>query len=292
MNSTRQNQLAQALSHQSETITDPAGRDIAVLMDETAGQLADTHQCGVKEVYIAAMKEKILPHRYLRNYNTFSIEDQLQLAQSRVSVVGSGGLGGHISLTLARIGIGHLTIVDCDVFDESNLNRQAFSNSETIGTVKSEAAAAAILRINPAVEVTAYNQKIDADNAADMLNHSDVIVDALDNIDSRFVVEAAAKKLKIPMVHGALAGFEGQVMTIFPDDVGLTQLYGEKETRKQRTQKPEAILGVPTPTPTVVAVLEAMEVLKIILNRENVLRNKMLHIDLETGQLNTFHFKT
>jgi molybdopterin-synthase adenylyltransferase len=115
-----------------------------------------------------------------------------------------------------------------------------------------------------------------------------VVVDALDNISDRFVVERAAKRLKIPMVHGAVAGFEGQVMTIFPDDPGLKSLYGSDQADQDKRNSPEAILGVPAIAPSFIATLQTMEVLKIILKRGNLFRNTMVHVDLESGQFNKF----
>ena len=124
-----------------------------------------------------------------------------------------------------------------------------------------------------------------------MLDASDVVVDALDNIADRFVLESETKKLGVPLVHGALAGFEGQIMTIFPDDPGLKHLYGDEKVEKNDPKRPEAILGVPTITPSIISSLQAMEVLKIILKRGKVFRNIMVHVDLEGGQVNQFVFE-
>jgi molybdopterin/thiamine biosynthesis adenylyltransferase len=115
-------------------------------------------------------------------------------------------------------------------------------------------------------------------------------VDALDNIPDRFVLEEAARSLGIPLIHGALAGFNGQVMTIFPEDPGLALLYGTKAPAAQDPGRAEALLGVPAPTPSAVATVQAMEVVKILLNRGRLLRNQMLHIDLEAARFEVFKF--
>jgi molybdopterin/thiamine biosynthesis adenylyltransferase len=133
--------------------------------------------------------------------------------------------------------------------------------------------------------------KLDGSNAPQILAGANVAVDALDNVKDRFVLEREAKKLGIPLVHGALAGFEGQIMTIFPGDPGLKHLYRNEGAGGDKSKRPESILGVPTLTPSLIATIEAMEVIKIILKRDKIFRNTMVHVDLETGQMNTFSLK-
>ena len=119
-----------------------------------------------------------------------------------------------------------------------------------------------------------------------------MVGDCLDNVPDRFLLERASKKLRIPLVHGALAGFEGQLMTIFPDDPGLKNIYGKAEVGASvnSSKSPESVLGVPAPTPSLIATLQVMEVLKIILKRGRIFRNILLHVDLEAGQMNEFSF--
>jgi molybdopterin/thiamine biosynthesis adenylyltransferase len=205
-------------------------------------------------------------------------------------VIGAGGLGGHVILLLARLGIGHLVVVDHDVFEESNLNRQALSSMETLGKPKAEAAAATVSSVNPGVKVIPCQVKLDSSNAPEILTGSNVVVDALDNVQDRFLLERTTKKLGIPLVHGALAGFEGQLMTIFPDDPGLKQIYGKKVVKGNNSKGAESVLGVPVIMPSLIGTLQAMEVLKIILNRGRLFRNAMVFVDMETGQLNEYKF--
>ena len=113
-----------------------------------------------------------------------------------------------------------------------------------------------------------------------MLSSSDVVIDALDNVPGRFVLERITRKLGIPLVHGALDGFEGRVMTIFPDDPGFKHLYGVGDMGGDKSKSPGAVLGAPAPTPSLIAILQVMEVLKIILKRGRVFRNIMVHVDL------------
>ena len=263
---------------------------IKVLCEEEAIKLALKYQSTLKSVYVEAMKLGVCPYRYIRNRESISIQDQIRLAESRIAVIGSGGLGGHVILLLARIGIGHLRIIDGDVFDETNLNRQPLCNKETINKAKPVVAADAINLINPSVEVSIITDKVSVANAEHILSEIDVIVDALDNMDDRLMVEKVAKKNRITFVHGAVAGFEGQVTTIFPEDKGLTFLYGENGCQVNDKYSPETIWGVPVLAPALIASIQAMEVVKILLNRSGVFRNKLVNIDLENGQLDKYDF--
>ena len=291
MNSETQINIRERLHSKSKKITDPAGREIEILEDAQASKVAEECNSTLHSIYIEALTVGVCPYRYLRNREAVSPQEQLGLAKSRVAVIGAGGLGGQIILLLARMGIGTLVVVDHDVFDETNLNRQALSSMETLGKPKSEAAAATVRSINPGVKVIPFQVKLDGSNAPQILAGADVAVDALDNVKDRFVLEREAKKLGIPLVHGALAGFEGQIMTIFPGDPGLKHLYRNEGAGGDKSKRPESILGVPTLTPSLIATIEAMEVIKIILKRDKIFRNTMVHVDLETGQMNTFSLK-
>ena len=281
-------ELRPLIKKRSIRITDSAARQVQVLMDDQATKTATEWGRTVHDVYREALTLGIVPYRYVRNRQAISVEEQLKLAESRVGVVGAGGLGGQVILLLARVGIGHLVVVDHDLFDESNLNRQALCHTESIGRPKPEEAVAMVRSINPGVEVTPHQAKIDDSNAREILGGSDVVVDALDNVSARFALERATKALEIPLVHGAVAGFEGRIMTIFPEDPGLKNLYGSELASVDDARMPEAVLGVPVLTPSFVANLQAMEVVKIILNRGKIFRNSMLNADVESGQVSEF----
>ena len=276
--------------NKSIQFSDPAQRRVMVIEDDPALEVSQRCVCNLCDVYIAALRQGIWPHRYVRNRDILALEDQLKLANARVAVIGAGGLGGTVILLLARIGVGFLTVVDGDVFDETNLNRQALSDTANIGVPKAEEAAKKVREINPAVEVSVFAQKINAANADSILAEVHVVVDALDNIPDRMTIGSAAQKLGLPLVHGALAGFDGQVMTIFPEDPGLERIYGEAQTPRNDPGRPEAVLGVPALTPSIVATIQAMEVIKILLDRGQIIRNRMLHIDLEGSRFDSFSF--
>lgn len=286
----KQSEIKKLVHAYSEKVLDPAGREVRILKDNNALKVSDEHQCSVRDIYLIAMNEAICPYRYIRNRKSITLEEQIRLAKSCVAVVGSGGLGGNVILLLARIGIGCLKVIDYDVFDETNLNRQALSDLNAIGQSKSEKAVDQVGLINPGVKVEAFQVEIDYPTALEIFKDVDVVVDALDNIPDRFVVENSAKTSQIPLVHGAIAGFDGQVMTIFPEDEGLKSLYGDGDVEKNDPARPGAVLGVPALTPSLIATMQAMEVIKILLNRGNLFRNKLVHIDIESGQFNQFSF--
>ncbi|MCJ7683054.1 MAG: HesA/MoeB/ThiF family protein [Desulfobacteraceae bacterium] len=278
------------LQSRSKKINDPAGREVEILEDSQALKIAAESGCSVHDVYVEALGLGIYPYRYLRNRETISPKEQLKLSKARVAVVGAGGLGGQVILLLARVGVGHIVVVDYDRFDETNLNRQALSSQRAMGKSKAEEAVMVVGSINPGVIVTPHQVRIDPSNAREVLGGSDVVVDALDNIPARFTIEDASKSMGIPLVHGALAGLEGQLMTVFPDDPGIKRLYGSSAAGGERSKSPEAILGVPTLMPSFIATLQAMEVLKILLKRGRLFRNVMVHVDLESGKMNEFTF--
>lgn len=281
--------IQEGLRGAATRMKDPAGRDVEILDEGQALALARSHGASLHAIYVQALRLGICPSRYLRNRETVSVQEQLRLAESQVAVVGAGGLGGWVLSLLGRIGVGRLVVVDDDVFDETNLNRQAFAYSGNLGKAKAEEACSEVARINPGVLVTAHRVRLDRTNAAGLLADCQVVVDALDNVQSRLALDAAARVLGIPLVHGALAGFEGQVLTVLPGDEGLRQIYGDGvEAGRKPIASPEAVLGVPGITPCFIAALQAMEVIKILLNRGTVSRNVMVYMDLERGELNRF----
>ncbi len=247
--------------------------------------LADNFRLSPREIEILALREGIVPERYQRNLGVFSLEEQIKLRQSKVAIIGSGGLGGTVLELLARVGIGKLVIIDKDVIVESNLNRQIIARETNLGKQKVKAALKRIKEINSSIQVKAYATFVNADNVKELVKGTDVVVDALDNLPSRFIIQEACRGLKIPLVHGAIAGFNGQLMTIFPEDKGLELIYGNRNDLPEKGS--ETKLGSPTVTPAIIATLEAQEVIKILLKRGNLFRNRLLYLDLENGTIDT-----
>ncbi|HUH66444.1 MAG TPA: HesA/MoeB/ThiF family protein [Syntrophales bacterium] len=288
----RTKKLHKRIWEKAASIEDLAGRPLQAVKDSDATAIAREFGLSLHDVYRELLKLGVYPYRYLRNRGAISADEQLKLAESKIAVVGAGGLGGHAIMLLARLGIGSLVVVDREVFDETNLNRQALCNTEAVGTPKAAAAVSAVAAINPGVNVFPYQTRLDAGNAREILAGSDVIVDALDSVGDRFLLEEAARSLGTPLVHGTLAGFEGWVMTIFPGDEGLKNIYGADGAERASDERPQDLLGVPGVTPVLIAAFQVMEVLKILLGRENIFRDKILHVDLERGCLNEFSFRT
>lgn len=208
---------------------------------------------------------------------TFSARDQTVLLGSRVCIVGLGGLGGAVTEILARLGIGGLILVDGDVFENSNLNRQILSSPENLGTSKATAAENRVRQINPSVQTRIHDVFMDTRNAARLIEGADVLVDCLDNLKTRFVLEKAAKAANIPLVSAAIAGTYGQITTIFPEDPGLSLIYGLED--QVPTKGAEISLGTLAYTAILMASLECSEITKILLKRGSLLRNKLLVMD-------------
>jgi molybdopterin/thiamine biosynthesis adenylyltransferase len=280
--------MEKLIQARSKSIKDLTGQDVRILYEDDALRISEEAGLGIHWVYLESLKNGIYPYRYIRNRQIISLQEQIRLAEARVAVIGLGGLGGQVVLLLGRVGVGHLVVVDRDLFDETNLNRQALSTRDSLGQPKALAAVDSLEKINPAVTVTPHELRLDGSNARGILAGSHVIVDALDSVADRLLLQKEAKELKIPMVHGALAGFHGQVMTIFPEDQGLDLIYGNGATGVEAKERPEAVLGVPALTASFIANLEAMEVLKILLNRGRLFRNMILFVDMEDAVLTPF----
>lgn len=216
--------------------------------------------------------------RYDRNFDTLTRAQQATLASSRVAVLGLGGLGGGVSEMLARIGVGHLTLIDGDVFEPSNLNRQLFCTEALVGTSKAGAAEKRIRAVNSTVQVTAKAQYADSGNLYEMIKGTGLVVDCLDSIPARFMLQEAAKKARIPLVAGAIAGVTGQVTVIFPDDKGYELIYGKKEHLPAKGI--ESRTGNISYCALMVAALQASECVKVLLGRGDILRNKLLIMEL------------
>ncbi len=258
----------------------PDGKTYSVISLQNTAQLADQFHMSKKEIEIIALKNNVLPERYTRNMNALSAFDQIKLLESRVAIVGLGGLGGTVAEILARIGVGTITLIDGDVFEESNLNRQLISSEKNLSQSKVEAAAQRIGDINSSIRVYHHPQKLVPENAAMLLADVDVAIDCLDTIAARFDLEAAAKALGIPLVSAAVGGYTGQLTTIFPEDRGLELVYGPVESISF-IRGAEVTLGNLAFTVSTIASLESAEVVNILLKQTSNLRNHLLIIDLQ-----------
>ena len=237
---------------------------------------AEKFQLAVAEVETVILQAELLPARYQRNQQMISTAQQLQLLQSQVAVVGCGGLGGYILEELARLGVGQIVAIDPDVFEEHNLNRQLLSSIELLGTAKSDAAVQRIAEINPAVKVRPINLAFGKENGQDMFAGVDLVIDAVDNVPTRLDLAEACCQINVPLVHGAIAGWYGQVVTVYPGEDTLQKLYAKWDGGKGI----EAKLGNPSFTPAVVASLQVAEACKLLLGLGGTLRKRMLSVNL------------
>jgi molybdopterin/thiamine biosynthesis adenylyltransferase len=229
-----------------------------------------------------ALERAILPGRYQRNRRSITVEHQLTLFRSSVAVIGCGGLGGYVVEELARLGVGRIVVIDPDIFEEHNLNRQLYSTPSNLGTSKVAAAAARIADINPAVTLVPVHDAFSPENGAELLAGCQVAVDALDSIQVRLELAGVCAALNIPLVHGAIAGWFGHVTTQFPGDNTLQTMYGAWKSGKGV----EATLGNPSFTPALVASLEVAEVCKLLTGLGTPLQGRQLVIDLYSMEMN------
>lgn len=188
--------------------------------------------------------------------------------------MGCGGLGGYAIEMLGRLGIGYITAVDKDVFEETNLNRQILSDMNSLGKSKALMAVERMKLVNPEVFVNAIVDEFNFENGKDIIKGHDIVIDALDNIEGKLTLQDICEELGIPFVHGAIAGWYGQVTTVFPGDKTLKFLY-KKEMRKGIEKE----LGNPSFTPALVASIQVSEALKVLIGRGEVLRRKVLFIN-------------
>lgn len=239
-------------------------------------EAANRFALSLYEVEAEMLAAGLLPARYQRNQQMMSTAQQLQLLRSRVVVIGAGGLGGYILEQLARLGVGHIDSIDDDVFEENNLNRQLFSSPNKLGRVKVEVAAERIAEVNPAVIFTPTRARFDRCNGAALVRGADCVVDALDNVTARLELGEVCNSLGIPLVHGAIAGWYGQVATIFPGEQSLQTIYRHWNGGKGIEQQ----LGNPAFTPAVAASLQVAEVCKVLLGQGRLLRNRQITLNL------------
>lgn len=242
-----------------------------------------------REIEIDALEKGIVPERYARNMRTFSLPDQAALLRARVGIVGLGGLGGTVTEILSRLGVGYLTAIDGDRFEDSNLNRQLLSACDALGQPKAEAARRRVHAVNPSVVVRLWPEFLTAENAARLLEGCNVVVDCLDNLKTRFIVEDACRALGCPFVSAAVAGASGHVTTVFPEDRGLRLIYGDPE--KAPLKGAETALGTVPFSVTLLAALECAEVVKVILANGRPLRDKLMVVDLFDGVIEVLNLR-
>jgi molybdopterin/thiamine biosynthesis adenylyltransferase/rhodanese-related sulfurtransferase len=212
-------------------------------------------------------------------------QGQRRLLDSRVLLIGAGGLGSPVALYLAASGIGTIGLVDDDLVDESNLQRQVVHTVDRIGQPKTASARITLEALNPETRVIEHRERLSAENVERLISGYDVIVDGTDNFDTRYVLNDAAVKLRKPVVHGSIYRWDGQVTTFVP-------FAGPCYRCMYPTQPPEelapscAIAGVLGVLPGIAGMLQANEVFKLLLGVGETLAGRLLMFDAMTTEFN------
>ncbi|MBA7473319.1 Sulfur carrier protein adenylyltransferase [subsurface metagenome] len=203
----------------------------------------------------------------------FGKEGQEKLKKARIFIAGAGGLGSLTSMYLAVAGAGVIRIVDHDRVELSNLNRQVLHWDKDIGQSKVDSAAEKLKKLNQRVEIEAIAKMITEANVSQLVAGFDLIVDAMDNLPTRYLLNKAAVEKDIPFFHGAVYGFEGRAMTIIPGKTAcLKCVYHDATTPKEKFP----VIGV---TPAIIGCIQAAEVIKYIVGIGELLTNRLLIYD-------------
>ncbi len=215
----------------------------------------------------------------------FGEEGQEKLKRAKVFVAGGGGLGSPSSIYLAAAGVGTIRIVDHGSVELSNLNRQVLHWGEDIGRRKVASAAEKLKKLNPEVEIEAIDERITEANVSQLVAGFDLVVDAMDNLPTRYLLNKAALEKDIPFFHGAVYGFEGRAMTIIPGKTACLEcVYHSATTPGGKFP----VIGV---APAVIGCIQAAEVIKYIVGIGELLTDKLLIYDGLNLQFTEFKVK-
>ncbi|RDU71234.1 HesA/MoeB/ThiF family protein [Helicobacter aurati] len=226
--------------------------------------------------------QELLQERYLRHLMLEDVgqEGQSKLAQSKVLVIGAGGLGSPVCLYLSAAGIGNIGIVDCDVVDISNLQRQVIHFTSDIGKSKISSASIKMRSINPNITVDTYFEKFTKNNASTIVQKYDFVVDATDNFTSKFLINDICVTANKPFSHAGVLKYRGQTMTVLPHKTACFRCVFENPPAKELDSIFTAgLFGV---VPGIIGCLQASEVIKYILGLGELLTDTLLTIDIKT----------
>ena len=197
-----------------------------VLSHAASSEIAAETALTLRQVEYFALQNSIVPARYERNLGTFGADGQCKLLASRILIVGLGGLGGHVAETTARLGYGHIVASDPDSFVENNLNRQLLATIGSLGRPKAELLIERLRSVNPAVEVSACGCAFE-ELSNQVFGECDLVFDCLDSIEARHRLAARCDAAGVALVHGAIAGWFGQVALRMPGGGLIEKLYGD-----------------------------------------------------------------
>lgn len=210
------------------------------------------------------------------------IEGQQKIMQTSVLVVGVGGLGNVVSSYLTAAGIGKLVMIDADTVSTNNLQRQILYRESQVGKSKALEAQKSLQELNSQVEIIAYNEYFNEENAKKLVEDVDIVVDATDNYKTRYLINDVCVRLNKPFIYGAIADFTGQV-SVFNYKNGATYrcLYPDEHEMIASQKQTVGVLGI---LPGIIGCLQVNEVLKLICGYGNLLNDKLLQMDLQSNQ--------
>ncbi len=194
---------------------------------------------------------------------------QKKLHDARIVIAGAGGLGSAVSIYLAAAGIGHITLIDHERVDLSNLNRQILYGERDVGKGKAKTAVKKLQELNSDIEIRGEERKITEETVMGLVENTDAIVDCMDNFRTRFILNDAAVEMNIPFFHGACEGFEGRATTIIPQETPCLRCI-------MPTSPPEKKVPVLGTTPGTIGTIQATEVIKFFTGISPILTNKLL----------------
>ena len=230
--------------------------------------------------------------RYSRHFLLPEVgeDGQAKLLQAKVLMVGAGGLGSPSAYYLAAAGVGTIGIIDNDVVDISNLQRQILHANDRVGTPKVESAKKTLEGLNPDVKVIPYQEKLTSENIMEIIKDYDLVVDGCDNFPTRYLVNDACVLTGKPNVHGSIFQFEGQATVFYPGHGPCYRcLYPEPPPAEMAPSCAEAgVLGV---LPGLIGVIEALEAIKIILGKGETLVGRLVHFNTLTMEINTLKLR-
>jgi len=267
--------MVDAIRGKAEPAELPTGNPGLVINLNHIASIALAHGVPGWKVERDALKNGIIPKRYLRSMDSITSKDQLKLLDSTIAQVGLGGLGGTLLEILLRTGIGGIRTADGDSFEESNLNRQALSTVHSLGMNKATTAIDRAAEINPSIEYEAITQFLDATSLPAFVQGADLVIDALGGLETRLTLQRSAAEANIPMVTGALAGWTGYVGVVQPGQTGPADIMGSDNAA-------EELLGCPAPAVSLFASLMACEAIKILTGQPSSLESSMLIVDLRS----------
>lgn len=215
----------------------------------------------------------MIAERYSRQQKIIGEDSQNLLAEKKILIIGCGGLGGNLIENMLRIGIGTIIAVDPDRFEESNLNRQLLSSEPLIGTSKAEAAKVRAAAVNSSVHFIAFEEPFSKDNADKLVAGCDLVLDGLDNVPDRLLLEDICEQQNIPLVHGAILGELVQVGVVPPGSKMLHHLYANASFGKNSKSSISY-------TPACCAAIQCSQALKLLLGQCPPLWGKLLQMNL------------